>query len=62
LIGKLKMNVMKEKKEKNAIFRIDEYQLTEWERKFVREVQVLMKMTLPELMRVEQTGIPLSRY
>lgn len=53
---------MKEKKEKNAIFRIDEYQLTEWERKFVREVQVLMKMTLPELMRVEQTGIPLSRY
>ncbi len=37
-------------------------QLSEWEKKFVREVQVLMRMTLPELMRVEQTGIPTRRY
>lgn len=50
---------MKAKKEKKAI---EEHQLTEWEKKFVREVRVLMRMTLSELMRVEETGIPVSRY
>lgn len=54
---------MKAKREKKATtFKVEENQLTEWEKKFVREVQVLMKMTLPELMRVEETGIPAMRY
>jgi hypothetical protein len=48
---------MKKRNEKRM-----EHQLTEWEKKVVREVRVLMKMTLPELMRVEETGIPLRRY
>lgn len=51
---------MKDQREKKA--NGNEQQLSEWEKRFVREVKVLLKMTLPELMRVEQTGIPMSRY
>lgn len=54
---------MKDKREKKSTnFKVEEHQLTEWEKRFVREVQVLLKMTLPELMRVEETGIPFTRY